>query len=160
MEHTPLDYTDSLAISLLWVAVLCLLAVVLGWLADRPRHPPRHSGPAGPDRMPPARSLARRVGEGCAARPVVGPGGAPGPGEDTVSLARPCVTVPIPDLDTERIPVLVVDSPPSMRGTLPTPDLGVPIVRIWSCGLCHDGAAVIGEFCIWCGLPHPAAVRS
>jgi hypothetical protein len=52
--------------------------------------------------------------------------------------------------DTRPLPPLVVDSPPSMRGTRPS-ILGVPAVRIPACSLCRDGLDVVGTGCAWCG---------
>lgn len=80
----------------------------------------------------------------------------PRPGADTPTPSAPWRTNPLPDTRPctyVDMPPLVVDSPPSARGVLPAP-AGIPIERLWVCGLCHDGREVVGATCIWCGA-HP-----
>lgn len=171
------------------IVLLSALAFVLAWIADRPwggRHTRDDDAP-----MPPARSMARRTGEGGGgAVRLAGPGGAPAtvpispvtprpyvvPDTDPTPLAElyaaycrdvDTVVDAIPDsvieaklqalLDEHAGPPLVVDSPPGALGTQPAGDVGVPVVRRWACSLCQDGRDVIGNACIWCGHPHPAA---
>lgn len=138
IEVTPLDYDATLLVACAWVAILTVLSAVLALLVTRGWPAPgRH---VQRDPMPPTGSLARRLGGW--------------DGDDR--LAGPVVAAPAsPPPGGHDIPWLVVDSPPGARGTLPTPDLGVPVVRRWSCSLCRDGGDVIGDSCIWCGIPHP-----
>lgn len=159
IAYSPLDYTASVAVALSWVVILCGLAVILGLIADRPwRHRHVRREDELPTLLDSPRAEPRRAGEGRAARPGQ-PGGAPDTVAITAPTARPYAAgLSNPDLDT--LPVLIVDSPPSMRGTLPTPDLGTPIVRRHCCSYCRDGADVIGNSCAWCGEPHPMAVRA
>lgn len=155
---TLLDYGDSVTVLLAWVAIASGMAVALIYAGGEWPRDGRHV--ADRDPIPPARSMARRTGEGDATRPA-GPGGAPdtiaiGPITPRPYVLDPDVTRPVPTLPgTVILPPLVVDSPPGALGTLPTIGLGVPIVRLWSCGLCRDGRDVIGRTCIWCDLPNP-----
>lgn len=137
--------TVVLTLGIGWSATACLAILAGDWLLSR-----RRPGPVVDDDLPTLispRAVARRAGEAGAAR-LAGPGGAP----DTVPTVLPDAdTARIPPVpSTEQLPPLVVDSPPSMRGTQPAV-LGVPVVRIHSCSLCRDGEDVIGDQCVLCG---------
>ena len=75
---------------------------------------------------------------------------------DLAAVATP-IEFPAPRPFTGGIPVLVVDGPPSTRGTQPAP--GLPYDVRPSCSLCRDGQVVLagaGE-CPWCGCARAAS---
>lgn len=170
-DYSILTLREQLTVLSGEIVLLTALAFLLAWIADRPwggRHVRDDDAP-----MPPARSLARRTGEGGGdAVRLARPGGAPATVPIGPVTPRPYV---VPDTDPTPLaelyaaycrealldehvgPPLVVDSPPGALGTLPAGDVGVPIVRRWACSLCQDGRDVIGDSCIWCDHPHPNA---
>ena len=75
----------------------------------------------------------------------------PGPRRPDYAAAAAPIEFPAPRPFTGGIPVLVVDGPPSTRGSLPAP--GLPYDVRPSCSLCRDGQVVLAGTgaCPWCG---------
>ena len=85
--------------------------------------------------------------------PTTPPAPRPVPPRPATTSARPA---PQP-VAWSTIPPIVVQGPPTTRGSLPYHG---PMVRIPSCSLCKDGAHVTGTTCILCdarpALPEPS----
>lgn len=77
---------------------------------------------------------------------------------DYAAAAAP-IEMPTPRPYTGGIPVLVVDGPPSTRGSRAAPEL--PVERRAWCSLCRDGEVILAATgaCPWCGLT-PAGAPS
>lgn len=144
MTDPLLTTGDLLTVVLLVVVGAAFMVSLLVMIADRPWHAPRHDVADDLTTLLPSRT-AVPVGERSGGVRVAGPGAATTP--ITVPATAPITPRPYVTRGGvyDQAPVLVVDSPPGARGKLPTPDLGVPVVVVPSCSLCHR------LYCSCCG---------